>query len=216
MEVSSTIVTMVPGKAAKTIDFPSVKTQNSTPHAAWGAFQAGMQILQRYANKSPADSATIAKANLRLLYQSLLADPIFLKTLKTTNSAIADKSLPTLHTLLATQELQAELITLPKNSKIPLATRQKGIAMLMLIAGHADIDLIKDPPLQKNNHWWDRLKHPKPNKSFKQGSVILISPSQNEEHILSTEENGCILFSIFLPKASRPARKYTDTNDCAA
>jgi hypothetical protein len=105
-----------------------------------------MQILQRYANKSTADPVAIAKANLQLLHQSLLADPAYRETLKAANSATPEGGFPTSHALLTTHELQAELITLQKDTVIQLTARQQGIAMLMPITGRASIDLKKDQP----------------------------------------------------------------------
>ena len=212
--------TMVPEKTIASMESHPTNTKNLPRHAAWGAFQAGMQILQRYANKSTADPVAIAKANLRLLHQSLLTDPTYQKTLKAANSAMPAKGLPTLHALLATHELQAELITLQKDTVIQLAARQQGIAMLMPITGRASINSEKDQSPRKNDHWWRHLGQPKLKKSLNlnlnNGDVMLISPGQREGHMLSTKGSSCILFSVFLPLTAKTTGERVNTKDYAA
>lgn len=208
--------TTAPQKAIAPMESHPTNTQNPPRHAAWGAFQAGMQILQRYANKSTADPVAIAKANLQLLHQSLLADSAYQETLKAANSATPAGGFPTSHALLATRELQAELITLQNKAAIHLAARQQeGIAMLMPITGRASIDFKKDQPSQKNGSWWRRLGQPKLKRSLKNGDVVLVSPGQSKGHILRAKGNSCVLFSVFLPVTANATGDCTHTQKYA-
>lgn len=207
--------TATPQKAIAPMKSHPTNMQNPPRHAAWGAFQAGMQILQRYANKSTADPVAIAKANLQLLHQSLLADSAYQETLKAANSATPAGGFPTSHALLATRELQAELITLQEDIVIQLTARQQGIAMLMPITGRASIDLEKDQPPQRHSHWWRCLGQPKLKRSLKNGDVVLVSPGQSKGHILSAKGNSCVLFSVFLPVTANATGDCTHTQKYA-
>lgn len=208
--------TMASKKTIASMESHPTNTKNSPKHAAWGAFQAGMQILQRYASKSTADPVAIAKANLRLLHQSLLTDPAYQKTLNAANSTTPAEGLPTLHALLATRELQAELISLQKDAVIQLAARQQGIAMLMPITGCASINSEKDQSPRKNDHWWRRMGPSKLEKSLNNGDVMLVSPGQSEGYILNAKGNSCILFSVFIPLTARATGACANTRDYAA
>lgn len=101
-----------PTHSIQPTDIASLQKKVSKPHhAAWSAFQAGMQILQHYAGRFPANPEAIAKANLQLLHQSLLNDPSYIQSLKKVRNRNTN-SLPNSYCIYETKGLRADLLTL--------------------------------------------------------------------------------------------------------
>lgn len=184
---------------------PSRLHSASTTHAAWSAFRDGMQVLQRYACHSAADSAAIAKDNMRLLHKSLLDDPRYRQRLKQANGNIA--KLSALHALLATQGLRADLITVQKGHFIRLSPHRGKLSMFMAISGKAIIEQTtqstdQSAPSPQRKPWWTRLKHDnQTERTLRNGDVMLVSPGRNEGNVLTAQERSCVILSVSLPLA---------------
>jgi hypothetical protein len=183
---------------------------STTQAAACSAFCAGMQVLQRYAHHSTADPVAIAKDNMRLLHNALLNDLVYRQMLKQANHNTA--RLPTLHGLLMTQGLQADLITVRKGHSIRLTSHQGNLSMFMAISGKAIIEQRTQsndrpiPSLQQHKPWWRRLRREKQTVyTLKNGDVVLISPGWNEGKVLNARGQNCVILSVSLPLATPKA-----------
>ncbi len=177
-------------------------------HAVWNEFRAGMDIMQRYAKHSHANTDDIAKSNIQLLHRALLSDPAYRRSLKEVNSDAADRKLPTLFKLLATREIQADLISVCKGCSIQLASRSSSLAMFLAVSGTALIN--KRSPSPSHNHedeprkrsWWPQPRSRKNGRPCKAGDVMLVPPGRNEGDRLEALNQNCVILSVFLPLAT--------------
>ena len=168
-------------------------------HAAWGAFQAGMQFLQKYAGRSPGNSENIAISNLQLLHRSLLKDPSYAQSLKKASFRIANSSLPSSHCIFNEKDLRADLLTLKSGTTIRLTSHQDGYAMYLSITGKPSIQS-PDSTRVLSKHWWNRYRQPIHGESLKSGDAVLISPQGKTNKLLTAEKNECILLRIQILK----------------
>jgi hypothetical protein len=167
-------------------------------HSAWRAFQAGMQILQNYAGRSPANSETIAKANLRLLHRSLLSDPRYVQSLKNASNKEASNSFPISRCIFHNDGLRADLITLKSGTTIQINPQQNICAMYLSIIGKPSIHSSDSLPLL-NKRWWNRYCHANQGVSLKNGDSMFVSPMKTTKNRLTAEKDECILLRIQLP-----------------
>ena len=172
-----------------------LEAQETARPAAWGAFQAGMYVLQKYAGRSPANPEAIAKANLQLLHRSLLKDPSYAQALKKVCDGTATHDLPTSHCIFANQNLRADFLTLKSGNAIRLKPYLKKCSMYLSIAGKSLIQSTNDAPENKKS-WWKPRADSHHLQSLKNGDAVIILRGWNEEKQLVAKEQECILLRI--------------------
>jgi len=175
----------------------------SSSLSAWKAFQAGMQMLQRYADRSPIDISAIAKSNLQLLHQSLSYDSQYSDNIEHIRREGTEKGQPMLRRLYADQGLTADLLTFQEGSSINLTTLPQRYTMHLLISGSAQLDTENktSSPVQ---YWWERIS-PNSNKNYlRSGDVITHSYNQKNGRLIAHRKN-CLLLRVHTPteEASR-------------
>lgn len=168
-------------------------------HAAWEAFQAGMQFLQKYEERSPGNSENIAISNLQLLHRSLLKDPGYAQSLKQASFNIATSGLPSSHCIFNEKDLRADLLTLKPGTTIRLASHQDSCTMYLSISGKPSMQS-PDNTHVLSKHWWNRYRRSNHGVSLKNGNAVLISPQGQTNKLLTTEKNECILLRIQILK----------------
>lgn len=172
-----------------------LEVQETARPAAWGAFQAGMHVLQKYAGRSPANPEAIAKANLQLLHRSLLKDPSYAQALQKVYDGAATHDLPTSHCIFANQNLRADFLTLKSGNAIQLKPYLKRCSMYLSIAGKPSIQTTNDAPENKKRWWKQRVDSQQP-QSLKNGDAVIILKGWNSEKQLVAKEQECILLRI--------------------
>ena len=168
-------------------------------HAAWGAFRAGMQFLQKYAGRSPGNSENIAVSNLQLLHRSLLKDPSYAQSLKKASFRIANSSLPSSHCIFNEKDLRADLLTLKSGTTIRLTSHQDSYAMYLSITGKPSIQSPGNTHVL-SKHWWNRHRQSNHGESLKNGDAVLVPPQRKTNKLLTAEKNECILLRIQILK----------------
>lgn len=188
----------IKASGTQTADRAQNRTHLGRPHhAAWGAFQAGMQFLQKHAGRSPGNSENIAISNLRLLHRSLLKDPSYTRSLKTAHNKISNNSLPSSLCIFDDGGLRADLLTLKSGTTIQLASHQNSGAMYLAITGTPSIHSAESTPLL-NKYWWDRYRWPSNVGALKKGDAVLISSQKQSKQLLTAEKKECVLLRIQL------------------
>ncbi len=189
-----------------------------TTNTVWSAFQDGMDILNRYAGRSGANSTLIAKENLRLLHDTLLADPSYRERLTTAENEAPENG-SALYNLFNSQGFCADLITLEPGCYIHISNNDLYSQMYMLIDGEASI--INATSLHEANNqparhlstqhksWWNRLRHSSNKNICKQRDVILIGHNGQVEKTLSALEHHCMLLKISLPIPHQKSENYS-------
>lgn len=168
-------------------------------HAAWGAFQAGMQFLQKYAGRSPGNSENIAISNLQLLHRSLLKDPSYAQSLKKASFRIATSGLPSSHCIYNEKDLRADLLTLRPDTTIRLTSHQDSCTMYLSISGKPSMQS-PDNTHVLGKHWWNRYRQSNHGESLQNGDAVLISPQKQTNKLLTAEKSECILLRIHILK----------------
>lgn len=163
-------------------------------HAVWGAFQAGMQVLQNYAGRSQANPERIAKANLQLLHQSLLKDPNYSRSLKNASNT-GTNSLPSSHCVFENKGLRADLLTLKSGTTIQLKPHQDRYAMYLAITGKPSIQS-PDNIISLSKHWWERYRQESHGKLLKNGDAIIMSSNGKAKKLLTAEKKECVLLRV--------------------
>ncbi len=171
--------------------------------SAWKAFQAGMQMLQRYADRSPVDIPAVAKSNLQLLHQSLSYDSQYSDNIEYIRHEGAKGRQPILRRLYADQELTADLLAFQEGTSINLTTLPQRYTMYLLISGSAQLDAenkISSPV----RHWWDRIGSNSNKNYLRSGDVIIRSYKQKSSQLTARVKN-CLLLRVHTPtvEASR-------------
>lgn len=167
-------------------------------HDAWGAFQAGMQVLRSYAGRSPANPEAIAKANLQLLHRSLLRDPSYTQSIKTASGNYSSNHLPKSLCIFNNKTLRADLLTLQSGTTIQLKPHQDSCAMYLSITGKPSIESA-DTVHVPNKHWWDRYRHQNHEQSLKNEDSIIVSSMKTKKRLLTAKKKECVLLRIQLP-----------------
>ena len=180
-----------------------------TTNAVWSAFEDGMKILYRYAGRSGADSTLIAKANLRLLHDTLLADTSYRERLTVAENEVPENGLSTIYNLFTSQGLRADLITLQAGCDTALSSSDLYNHMYMLIYGEVTINNTMN--LQEGNNqsaqqlsihrksWWKQLRHSSNKNICKQRDVILFGQNDQAEKTLSALKHRCVLLRVSTP-----------------
>ena len=188
-------------RVAQTVNKVTRKTNlGESQHGAWGAFQAGMQVLQNYAGRSPANLETIAKSNLQLLHRSLLNDSNYAQSVKKARNTIFSDSRPSSHCVYNNRTLRADLLTLQPGTTIQLRSQHDSCAMYLSISGKPSIQSADmTQPLIK--HWWDRYRQQNQKESLKNQQTLIISSQHKNKTLLTAEKKECILLRIQLPNS---------------
>jgi len=173
--------------------------------SAWKAFQAGMQMLQRYANRSPIDIDTVAKSNLQLLHQSLSDDTHYINNIEHIWREGARSGQPTLRRLYADQGLTADLLALQDGTSINLAALPQHYTMYLLISGHARFD-VENENSSPVRHWWDRIGSYSNKNCLRSGDVIIRSYKQENNRLIASGKN-CLLLRVHTPTEEASSRK---------
>jgi hypothetical protein len=191
-------------------------------NSAWRAFQDGMKVLYRYADRSDADTSVIAKANLRLLHHTLLADPSYRERLKTAGQELPVNGLPVISNLLNIQGLCADLITLQAGCDTQTAARKQVSRMYMVISGKVVTNCamalpgrnnqpVQHRPIQRKS-WWERLRHTSKDNEYSKGDVILFAQEKHGEKMLGALENHCVLLGISLSVTQHESNQFWSDN----
>lgn len=194
-EISSNSVSLSDIRTSSQVKY--LGNQETSLPAVWGAFQAGMHVLQQYAGRSPANPETIAKANLQLLHRSLLKDPDYVQALQKVFEGAATYGLPTSHCIFTNQSLRADFLTLKSGSSIQLKPHLKRFSMYLSISGRPLLQTVNHSPLNTKS-WWNRYTQSEHSQSLKNGEAIVISEAWKGEKRLVAEENECIFLRIRL------------------
>ncbi|MCK4586939.1 MAG: hypothetical protein KAU29_06335 [Gammaproteobacteria bacterium] len=187
--------------------------RNSDPfyaeNSAWRSFQDGMRMLYRYAGKSSADSSSIAKANLRLLHRTLLADPSYRDRLIAAESEIPVNGIPVITNLVAMQGLDADLISLPPGCKTQITPNGKHNRMYMVVYGKMIVSrAINSSDLNnqsaqhspvKHKSWWGRNRNLSNEPIYKQDDIILFGLNDHREKTLTASQHHCVILKLSLP-----------------
>lgn len=166
-------------------------------HAVWAAFQAGMQALQHYAERSPANPESIAKSNLQLLHRSLLTDPSYTQSLAKAHNKNAN-NLPRSSCVYENSGLRADLLTLKSGTTIQLKSRQDRCAMYLSITGKPSIQSPNNV-VTLNKHWWTRYRQEKHGKLLKDGEAVVVLPYGEIKRFITAKTKECILLRVQLP-----------------
>ena len=172
--------------------------------SAWKAFQAGMQMLQRYASRSPVDIHAVTKSNLQLLHQSLSYDAQYSNDIENTLQEGRKNGRPTLRRLYADQGLTADLLALQDGATINLTTLPQCYAMYLLISGSAKLDT-ENETQRPVRHWWNRISSNGDENSLRNGSVIIRSYKQKNSQLIASGKN-CLLLRIHAPTMEIPGK----------
>ena len=186
---------VVPSDNRKIVRAKYLGNQESAHPAAWGAFQAGMQVLQKYAGRSPANPEAIAKANLQLLHRSLLKDPNYAQALQKVCNGAIRHDLPTSHCIFSNQNLRADFLTLKGGYSIQLKPYLTRCSMYLSIAGKSSIQMANNSALNKKR-WWNQRSDPYHPQSLKNGDAVIIPKGWKDEKRLVAEQQECILLRI--------------------
>ncbi|MDT8384632.1 MAG: hypothetical protein RRB22_09465 [Gammaproteobacteria bacterium] len=170
-------------------------------HATWRAFQAGMQALQNYAQRSAANPRAIAKANLQLLHRSLLRDPAYIQSLKNASNSMGGYRLPASYCIFEDNHLRAELINLQSGTTIQLKSQPGSYAIYLSIRGNPSL-YRPDSTTSARNHWWDRYRQTKHEEFLKNEAAVFISSLQKSTEMLTATTKECILLRIQISGAS--------------
>lgn len=165
--------------------------------SAWKAFQAGMQMLQRYADRSPVDIPTVAKSNLQLLHQSLSNDSQYIDKIEYMRHEGAKSDQAILQHLYADQGLTADLLAFQGGTLINLATLPQCYTMYLLISGRAQFDA-ENKPRNPVRHWWDRIGSNNHKNYLKSGDAIIRSYKQKNDRLIAFGGN-CLLLRVHIP-----------------
>ncbi len=171
--------------------------------SAWKAFQAGMQMLQRYADRSPVDIPAIAKSNLQLLHQSLSYDSQYSDNIDHIRREGTESEQPILRRLYADQGLTADLLAFQEGTSINLATLPQRYTMHLLISGSAQLEpenKISSPV----RHWWNRIGS-NSNKNYLRSGDVIIRSYKQKNNRLTARGKDCLLLRVHTPtvEASR-------------
>ena len=172
-------------------------SQESGRTATWGAFQAGMHVLQKYAGRSPANPESIAKANLQLLHRALLKDPSYVQALQNAYSGAATHDLPTSHCIFSNQILRADFLTMKSGSSIQLKSNVKKCSMYLSIAGKPSIQTANNPLVNKKR-WWNQRVMPQHPQLLKNGDSVIMPAGCKGEKKLFADNQECIFLRIQL------------------
>ncbi len=171
--------------------------------SAWKAFQAGMQMLQRYADRSPVDIPAVAKSNLQLLHQSLSYDPQYSDNIDDIRREGAKNDQAILRNLYTDQGLTADLLAFQEGTSINLTTLPQRYTMYLLISGNVQLSSnvqldVKNKTSSPVRHWWDRIG-PNSNKNcLRSGDVIIRSYTQKNDRLIACGKN-CLLLRVHTP-----------------
>ena len=180
---------------------------NYATNSVWRAFQAGMGVLYQYAGRSNADPILIAKANLRLLHQTLLNEPSYRDKVMKAEHEIPNNGNPAIVNLLTMDGLTADLMTLQQDCETHLTSCDQYNRMVMIIVGKVSVyNTTRSPnsghsPAQgcpaTHKSWWGKTKDDLDKKVFGQEDVILLGQNDHKEKRLNPL-NHCVLLNISL------------------
>lgn len=187
------------------VDFSSnshLPRENETPNvlsslSAWKAFQSGMQVLQRYANRSPVDIHTIAKSNIQLLHRSLSYNTQYIDNIENIRHESTESDLPTLRRLYSDQGLTADLLSLQDGASINLVARPQRYAMYLLISGSAQLGP-DDESTRLAPRWWNRVVLNKRKNYLRNGAVVIRS-NQQTDNCLTAKGKDCLILRVHTP-----------------
>lgn len=172
--------------------------------AAWQAFSAGLQILQRFSSRSMVNVHEIAKSNLQLLHRTLSYDAIYSEHIKSIQREADRNSLPALQRLHTEHGLTADLLVVQNGESINLTARPQCYAMYLLISGSAQLDTVAG-----NNHtakhWWNRISTGGNRNSLRSGAVITPVDKQQKGRI-SAKGKNCLLLKINTSMLETPCK----------
>ncbi len=170
--------------------------------SAWKAFQSGMHILQRYANRAPIDIQSIAKSNLRLLHRSLSYETEYAVLLENTRRESVKSGLTTLRRLYTNRGLIADLLALQKDTSINLVPSPQCCTMYLLVSGSAQIGL-KSAARKLAHHWWARIVSNTDNKHLCNGDVVFCTENQASNRLTAAGKD-CLLLRVQSPTVMTP------------
>lgn len=191
-------------------------SQNSciATNTVWRAFQDGMKILYQHAGRSRVDFTLIAKANLRLLHDTLLADPSYRERLTIAENEVPLRNSPMIDNLFISEGLCADLITLQPGCDAKLSSSDHHNHMYMLIYGKVVVnqaanllwgnnEFSQHPRIQTRS-WWKKLLHSSKTNVCKQRDIILFGQNDPIGKTVCALEHRCILLRISFSATYHP------------
>ena len=198
MSISQRIV----GFSPKSQTSYSGESQNTlTSLSAWSAFRSGMQILQRYANRSPVNVHSIAKSNMQLLHRALSYDTGYSRSIDSIRNEDANSDLPTIRRLYSDQGLTADALVFRGGSSMNLIALPQRYSMYLVISGTAQLtSKNKQPHLQQHSqqYWWKRIGSSGNNNYLRSGSVVICSDVR-QNSLLTAQGKNCVVLSVHIP-----------------
>ncbi len=187
------------------------RTQHKTQHeplckempAEWREFAAGMEFLRRYGPHNTANASAIGRDNLRLLHRSLLRKANYRHQINQASKKTQRYGRPGKATLIDSNQLSAQLISLPIKSSIQLIVRAGERGMFMILVGSASTS--GQPASHTRFHWWPRcwpLSQPADAHSLKTDDIICITHNPSNPCILSTHSKACVVLAVFNTQTS--------------
>jgi len=170
--------------------------------AAWKEFQAGMQILQRYAGRSPANIQHIAKSNLQLLHRSLSFDKLYRSNIENLQQQASKNSIPTQRRIYSGQGLTADLLTLQDGATINLKPLPEHYTMYLLIAGNARLGT-KCNNTGLVQHWWNRIGAAGSKDQIRNGTAVICSSYKSKKKMTACGKD-CVVLKVNSPTKITP------------
>lgn len=191
--------------SANSLVTPENETENIISSlSVWKAFQSGMQILQRYANRSPVDIHAIAKSNLQVLHQSLSYDKQYARNIDSIRRDSAKNGLPILRRLYSDQGLNADLLSLQDGASMNLVALPQRYAMYLLVSGSAQLGT-DNAGVASVQHWWNRIGSKNQKNYLRTGTVITCSTQQANTRLTARDKN-CLLLRVHTPLVGVPCK----------
>lgn len=165
--------------------------------SSWKAFEAGMQILHRFANRSLISIDAVAKSNLQTLHRALLYDAQYTKNLVSIRNENSKNGLPVLRRIYTSEGLIADLLAVKKGESINLVALPQRYTMYLLISGSAQLGT-NNINTSTSQHWWNYLAT-KRNEDCLRKDTVIICPTGQPIQTLNTIGTNCYWLRIQIP-----------------
>jgi len=204
------IVNIMKNGLQESVEFSSKSRRKSsspddcghTDHPAWKAFLAGMQVLQRYANRSTVSIQAVAESNLRLLHRSLRFNKDYRREVENLLHDTPADGLPVLRHLYTCQGLSADLLALQDGTSINLTSLPQSYAMYLLIAGNAQLESANPEETSAKSRarqaWWQRIIFGGKSNILRNGDAIIRCIDQKPVRLTGFGKS-CLLLRVRTP-----------------
>ena len=173
---------------------PEISLKKEPASATWQAFQAGMEVLQRFANHAAIDVDAISRSNLQLLHRTLSRDAAYHTQIEQLQSEAKTSSLPIIRRLYTDQSMIADLVLVQAGSQINLPALPQTGTMYLLISGSAEL-VSYEKSQEIAQHWWQKFGIGNANNTLRNGAVIIPSTNKPPEKLRSATKQ-CLLLRV--------------------